>query len=76
MKLSIDLFYYIYILLSINYTRNDLKIILITIDLIEHTFLLDAYLYSKINEHEVKKFKNCLCENTYYIKKIRSVKYG
>lgn len=56
MKLCIRIyFYYIYILLSINYTRNDLKIILITIDLIEHTFLLDAYLYSKINEHEVKK---------------------
>ena len=35
-----DLFFYIYILLSINYTRNDLKIILITIDLIEHTFFL------------------------------------
>ena len=58
MKLSIRIyFYYIYILLSINYTRNDLKIILITIDLIEHTFLLDAYLYSKINEHEVKSLK-------------------
>ena len=54
MKLSIRIYFY-YILLSINYTRNDLKIILITIDLIEHTFLLDAYLYSKINEHEVKK---------------------
>lgn len=63
MKLSIRIyFYYIYILLSINYTRNDLKIILITIDLIEHTFLLDAYLYSKINEHEVKKsLKKIVC---------------